>query len=98
MPVANPTLLMLAVVVSDELQVSSVVRSCVLPSENMPVAVNCSDTPDVIVGLTGVTTTDAGILFAGVVTASVAGVATKSWSLTAPLPVNVTVLLAGVKM
>ena len=40
LPVTNPAVLMLATVVLDELQVTELVRFCVLPSVNVPVAVN----------------------------------------------------------
>ena len=41
-PVARPVPLTLATVVVDELHVTEFVRVCVLPSLNVPVAVNCS--------------------------------------------------------
>ena len=40
LPVARPPVLMLATAVFDELQVTELVRFCVLPSVNVPVAVN----------------------------------------------------------
>jgi len=40
LPVANPPVLMLTTAVFDELQVTELVRFCVLPSLNVPVAVN----------------------------------------------------------
>jgi hypothetical protein len=44
-PVAKPceplTLLMVALVASEELQVAPAVTSCVVPSEKVPVAINC---------------------------------------------------------
>ena len=40
LPVASPAVLMLATAVFDELQVTELVRFCVLPSLNVPVAVN----------------------------------------------------------
>jgi hypothetical protein len=55
--VANPlepaVLLIEATAPSDELQVTCVVRSCVEPSEYLPVAVNCWVVPRAILGLTG---------------------------------------------
>jgi hypothetical protein len=39
--VANPAVLMVATVVAEELQVAVLVRFWVLPSLNVPVAVNC---------------------------------------------------------
>ena len=37
----RPALFMVATVVAEECQVTDVVKSCVLPSENVPVAANC---------------------------------------------------------
>jgi hypothetical protein len=39
-PVANPVALIVAAVVLEELQVTELVRSCVLLSEKVPVALN----------------------------------------------------------
>jgi hypothetical protein len=47
-----------AVAVLDELQVTDVVRFCVLPSVYAPVAVNCCVVPWTIDGLAGVTEMD----------------------------------------
>jgi hypothetical protein len=55
MLVVRPVLLMLATPVPDELQVAEFVRFWVLPSEYVPVAVNCSVVPKAIDGLAGVT-------------------------------------------
>ena len=58
-PVARPfdpaVLLIVATVEDEELHVTEVVRSWVLLSEYVPVALKCSITPFVIVGLAGVT-------------------------------------------
>lgn len=55
--VANPfdpaALLIVATLVAEELQVTAVVRSCVLPSEKVPVAVNCWVVPRAIFGVSG---------------------------------------------
>ena len=40
LPVASPAVLMLAAAAFDELQITELVRFCVLPSVNVPVAVN----------------------------------------------------------
>jgi hypothetical protein len=53
--VASPELLIVATVVLDELQVAEAVKSCLLPSLNVPVAVNCWVVPVVIDGFPGVT-------------------------------------------
>jgi hypothetical protein len=50
---------MIATVASDELHVTTVVRSCVLPSVYVPVALNCCVVPRAIVGLCGVIAIDA---------------------------------------
>lgn len=51
-------LLIVAVLVLEELQVTKVVRSCVVLSEYVPVAVNCALDPDAMLGLPGVTEMD----------------------------------------
>ncbi len=56
--VANPVLLIVAQVVSEEAQVTSVVKFSVEPSDNVPVAVNCSVSPVERLVLTGVTAID----------------------------------------
>jgi hypothetical protein len=56
--VANPlepaALLMAATAAVDELQVTVIVRSCVVLSENVPVATNCWVVPLTMLGLVGV--------------------------------------------
>ena len=52
---ARPLLLIVAIVVLDELQVTCVVISRVVPSEYVPVAVNCWVAPAAMLGLAGVT-------------------------------------------
>jgi hypothetical protein len=54
-PEASPALLMVANDVGVELQVTALVRSCVLLSLYVPVAVNCWLVPFAIEGLAGVT-------------------------------------------
>lgn len=60
--VANPlepaALLMAATAVADELQVTVVVTSCVVLSENVPVATNCWVVPLTMLGLVGVIAMD----------------------------------------
>lgn len=57
--VANPfdpaALLIVATLVAEELQDTAEVRSCVLPFEKVPVAVNCWVVPRAIFGVLGVT-------------------------------------------
>src|SRR5580698_6374927 len=55
MVVASPVELMVAMVRSLELQVEELVTSCVVPSENVPVAVNCCVVPEARIGPAGVT-------------------------------------------
>jgi hypothetical protein len=59
MEVANPlepaALLMVVSVMSDELQVTDDVRFCVVPSEYVPVAINCRVVPIAMPGFVGVT-------------------------------------------
>ena len=57
-PVARPAALIVAMLVVPEDQVTLDVRFCVLPSLNVPVAVNCSVAPLVIDGFAGVTAID----------------------------------------
>jgi hypothetical protein len=57
-PVASPLLAIVATAVEDELQITVLVRSCVLPSLYVPVAVNCWLVPFAIVALEGVTDSD----------------------------------------
>ena len=53
--VAKPAVLMVATVRADELHVAVPVKFCVVPSLNVPVAVNCCVFPLVIDGFAGVT-------------------------------------------
>ncbi len=53
-PLDPAALLIAATVVLDELQVTDAVRFCVVPSEYVPVAVNCLVVPQALVGLEGV--------------------------------------------
>lgn len=53
--VARPLLLTVATVALDELQVTTVVISWLVPSENMPAAANCVVAPSGMLGLVGVT-------------------------------------------
>ena len=57
-PVAKPAALIVATVVSDELQVTEPVKFCVELSLNVPVAVNCCVLPAGIDGFAGVTAID----------------------------------------
>ena len=54
MPFAKPALLTVAVAGLEELQVAELVRFWVVPSANVPVAVNCWFEPTGIEGLAGV--------------------------------------------
>src|SRR6185369_11757426 len=58
LPFVPAALLMVALVASEELQVTAVVRSCVLLSEKVPVAVNCWDVALAMTGFVGVTAMD----------------------------------------
>jgi hypothetical protein len=53
--VAKPAALIVATLVVDDVHVACVVRSCVVLSENVPVAVNCCVVPSAFVGFVGVT-------------------------------------------
>jgi hypothetical protein len=52
---------MVAAVVLEELQVTELVKSCVLLSENAPVAVNCVVTPGLRDAFAGVTTIEVSV-------------------------------------
>lgn len=52
-PVASPLTVIEAIPDADECHCATFVTSCVLPSEKVPVAVNCWDSPSVRVGLCG---------------------------------------------
>jgi len=54
-PIVGEELLIVATLVFDELQVTDGVMFCMLPSEYVPVAVNCSVVLPLIVGFVGVT-------------------------------------------
>src|SRR5437773_1574570 len=55
---ARPLLLIAATPVAEEIQVTELVRFCVLPSVYVPVAVNCCGNPAAIDGFAGVTAID----------------------------------------
>ncbi len=59
--VANPPALIVATLVLDETQVEVDVRSCVVLSENVPVATNCSVVPLAMLGFTGVIAMDTSV-------------------------------------
>ena len=54
----SPPLLIVAVVGVSDVHVAVLLRSCVLPSVNVPVATNCCAVPNAIEGLAGVTAND----------------------------------------
>ncbi len=58
---AKPELFIVAMPVFDELQVTAVVRFCVVLSENVPVAANCLVVPLAMLGLDGVTAMDTSV-------------------------------------
>src|SRR2546427_6128108 len=59
--VASPRLLIVATVAWDELHRTEAVRSCVLVSLKVPVAVNCLLVPIAMVGFAGVTASDTNV-------------------------------------
>src|ERR1700730_3634515 len=60
-PRANPAVLIVATPAAEELHVEVLPRFCVLPSVNVPVAVNCWVLPLAIDGFTGVTAIDTSV-------------------------------------
>src|ERR1019366_4131537 len=68
-PVANPLSAMVAIAVEEEFQLTEAVRSCVLLSLYVPVAVNCCVVPFAIEAVAGVTEMETRI---GVLTSTLA--------------------------
>ncbi len=62
--VTRPVLPIGASVVSEELHATEVVRSCFMPFEYVPVAVNCSVVPGAMLGLAGVTAIERSVAVA----------------------------------
>jgi len=62
--VASPALLIVAIDISEELHVTCVVRSCLLLSEKIPVAVNCCLVPRAMLGFVGVTSMETNVTVA----------------------------------
>jgi hypothetical protein len=60
-PLEPAKLLMAATAAADELQVTDSVRSCVVLSENVPVALNCCVVPGAMLGLAGVTAMETSV-------------------------------------
>lgn len=60
-PLEPPALLMAAIAAIEELHVTVVVRSCVVLSENVPVATNCWSEPMTMLGLVGVIAMDTSV-------------------------------------
>jgi hypothetical protein len=58
---ASPAVLIVATAAAEELHVAVLVRFCVLPSEYVPVAVNCCVLPLVIDAFAGVTAIDTSV-------------------------------------
>src|SRR5690349_9606389 len=61
-PVANPAGLMVAMPVDDDVQVTELVRFCVLLSLKVPVAVNCTVLVAITDGFAGVTAMDTRLM------------------------------------
>ncbi len=60
-PLEPPALLIVATAGADEFQVTDAVRTCVVPSEYVPVAVNCRVVPLAMLGLAGVIDRDTSV-------------------------------------
>ena len=63
-PVASPAAVIVATDVVDEVQVTWLVRFCMLESEYVPVAVNCCVPPCAIDGFAGVTAIEVSVAVA----------------------------------
>lgn len=61
--VARPLTVIDAILVVDELHVTVLVMSCVVPSENVPLAANCCKVPSEIDGVAGVTAIEFTVAF-----------------------------------
>ena len=64
-PVARPVALIVAAEMFDDAHVTELVRFCIVPSLNVPVAVNCCVRPLAIEGFDGVTAIDVSVAVAG---------------------------------
>lgn len=62
-PLLPDALEIVAMAVFDEVQITELVRSCVLESEKVPIAVNCWVVPFAIDGLVGVTAIETKVAF-----------------------------------
>jgi len=84
--VASPAVLLLATVVLSEVQVTELVRFCVLVSLNVPVAVNCCVVPLGIEGLTGVTAMDTSVATVTVSVVEPVTLPEVAWMVALPVP------------
>jgi hypothetical protein len=75
-PATNPVLLTVPTAADDELQLTELVRFCVVPSEKIPVAVSCRLVPLAIDGFTGVMVSDVKVTTTLSVVAPVTGPST----------------------
>ena len=83
MPVASPPLVIVAAAV-EELQAADGVRSCLVLSVKIPVALNCRVVPFAMLGLVGVTSTDDRVAFV-----------TVSVTLLEKMPLNDALMVVG---
>ena len=88
-PVASPAALMVAAVVLDELQVTELVKSCVLLSENVAVALNGVVTPAISEALAGVTAIAASAAPVTDTWTSAVSEPDEAWIVASPKPVPV---------
>ena len=77
-PLEPVALLIVATPVLDELHVAAPVRSCVVLSEKVPVAVNCLDVPLAMLGLVGVIAIDTSVAGVIVIVAVLAMVSSEA--------------------
>src|SRR6266478_1851567 len=87
--VASPAVLLLATVALSEVQVTELVRFCVLVSLNVPVAVNCWVVPLGIEGLAGVTAMDTSVATVTVSVVEPVTLPEVAWMVALPVPAAV---------
>jgi hypothetical protein len=92
-PSVPAALLMAATAAADEFQVTDVVRSCVVLSENVPVAINCSVVPSAMLGSSGVIAIETSV--AGVTVTTVEPDMLPNFPVILALPQCVAVMCPG---
>src|SRR6202163_3847378 len=87
--VAKPAALIVATVTAEELHVAVLLRFCVVPSLNVPVAVNCCVPPFVTEGFVGVTAMDTSVAAVTVSVVLPVMLLEAAWIVVVPAPTAV---------